>query len=89
MSHSVALAALALYKGAAPPGYNARMTQPTARLKDVLVIGVGSIGHRHLRCFLQTGRVRAAICEVNRALADPLAVQYGVERVYSSLDEAP
>jgi predicted dehydrogenase len=64
------------------------MTQSTAHLQDVLIIGVGSIGHRHLRCFLQTGRVRAAICEVNRALADPLAAQYGVERVYSSLDEA-
>jgi predicted dehydrogenase len=57
-------------------------------MKDVLIIGAGSIGHRHLRCFLATGQVRAALCDVNRALADEIAAQYGVERVYSTLDEA-
>jgi predicted dehydrogenase len=59
-----------------------------ANLKQVLIIGVGSIGHRHLRCFLATGRVRGAICEVNAALAAQIAAQYGVEQVYHSLDQA-
>lgn len=71
-----------------PPGYHARMSQVTANMKHVLIIGAGSIGHRHLRCFLASGRVRAALCDVNRTLADQIAAQYGVERVYSSLDEA-
>ena len=30
-----------------------------------LVVGVGSIGERHLRCFQSTGRARLSICEIN------------------------
>lgn len=60
------------------------MSQP----KRVLVIGVGSIGHRHLRCFQQTGRVSLSICEVNRELAGQIAAQYGVEQVDHDLDAA-
>ena len=59
-----------------------------SNVKNVLVVGVGSIGQRHLRCFLATGRVKAAICEVHRPLAEQVAAQYGVERVYHDLDEA-
>jgi predicted dehydrogenase len=56
--------------------------------KRVLVIGVGSIGHRHLRCFQSTGRVRLSICEVNRDLARQIAQQYGVDRVYHDVEAA-
>ncbi len=56
--------------------------------KRVLVIGVGSIGHRHLRCFQKTGRVRLSICEVNQELARQIAEQYGVEHVYHDVDTA-
>lgn len=54
----------------------------------VLIIGVGSIGHRHLRCFQLTDRTELAICEVNRALREQIAAQYGIARTYGSLDEA-
>ncbi len=57
-------------------------------VKNTLIVGVGSIGQRHLRCFLATGRVKAAICEVNHPLAEQIAAQYQVDRVYHSLDEA-
>ena len=57
-------------------------------LHRVLIIGVGSIGHRHLRCFQTTNRVQLEICETNQALADDLARQYGVQRVFGSLDDA-
>ncbi|MCH2597088.1 MAG: Gfo/Idh/MocA family oxidoreductase [Pirellulales bacterium] len=53
-----------------------------------LIIGVGSIGERHLRCFQKTGRVQTSICEVNPELRERIASEYGVERSYASLDEA-
>jgi len=54
----------------------------------VLIIGVGSIGHRHLRCFQATGRARLSICEVNRDLGARIAAQYGIACNYASLNEA-
>ena len=36
----------------------------------VLVIGVGSIGERHLRCFQQTGRCQLSFVEINDAAGD-------------------
>ncbi len=54
----------------------------------VLIIGVGSIGHRHLRCFQATGRAEPSICEPNEELRLRLAKEYRVERSYASLDAA-
>lgn len=45
---------------------------------SVLVIGCGSIGERHLRCFLATGRVQAAVCDTNSRLVGEVAARYGV-----------
>ncbi len=56
--------------------------------KDVLIIGVGSIGERHLRCFQATGRARLAVCETNSDLRRRVAEQYGVARAYGRLEEA-
>jgi predicted dehydrogenase len=44
----------------------------------VLVIGVGSIGERHVRCFLATGRAEVSIVETNEALAEGIARRYSV-----------
>ena len=54
----------------------------------VLVVGVGSIGERHVRCFLATGRTRVSICEINPALRMEVARKYDVEHHFSNLDEA-
>ena len=54
----------------------------------VLVVGVGSIGLRHLRCFQQTGRVRLSICEVNPNLRSQVAEEYRIDRQYSDLEAA-
>lgn len=54
----------------------------------ILVVGVGSIGHRHVRCFNATGRAEVSLCETNRELARQVADQTGVERVFSDLDAA-
>jgi len=56
--------------------------------QSVLIVGVGSIGERHVRCFQATGRVRLAVCETNDDLRRRVAEQYGVRRSYASLDEA-
>lgn len=44
----------------------------------VVVIGVGSIGERHVRCFLATGRAAISIVEARAALADEVSRRYGV-----------
>lgn len=54
----------------------------------VLVIGVGSIGERHLRCFQATGRADVSICETNAALRQRIADRYDVRHAYANLDAA-
>jgi predicted dehydrogenase len=54
----------------------------------VLIIGVGSIGQRHLRCFQATGRAVLSLCETNAELRRQVAEQYGVDRAYADLDAA-
>ena len=57
-------------------------------LTSALIIGVGSIGERHLRCFQATGRVQLSLCDTNPALRQRVAEQYGIDRVYADLDAA-
>jgi predicted dehydrogenase len=47
-------------------------------LPSVLVIGCGSIGERHLRCFQQTRRCRVTACETNPSLRQRMADTYHV-----------
>jgi predicted dehydrogenase len=54
----------------------------------VLVIGVGSIGERHLRCFQSTGRVDVSFVEVNPTLRATIAERYSVANAFDSLDAA-
>ncbi len=54
----------------------------------LLVIGVGSIGERHVRCFLATGRVDVGICELNPELRESVAKRYNLTEVYGDLAAA-
>lgn len=54
----------------------------------VLVVGAGSIGERHLRCFLSTGRARASFVEVNPELRATIAGRYPDATAFPSLDAA-
>lgn len=54
----------------------------------ILVVGVGSIGERHTRCFLATGRAEVGICESVAERREAVARQYAVAGAYGSLDEA-
>ena len=44
----------------------------------LLIIGCGSIGERHLRCFQRTGRAQMFACETNAALLQKITQQYQV-----------
>jgi len=56
--------------------------------KHVLVIGTGSIGERHTRCFLATERCEVSICEINDELRSDVASRYAVTAAHSDLDSA-
>jgi predicted dehydrogenase len=56
--------------------------------KKILIVGVGSIGLRHLRCFQTTGRAELAFCEVNPALRQKVAEDYKISRHYPDLESA-
>ncbi len=57
-------------------------------LSHILVIGAGSIGERHVRCFQNTGRARLSICEVQDSLREEVGQRYDIERCYSDLATA-
>lgn len=54
----------------------------------VLVIGTGSIGERHLRCFRATGRAEIAVCEPRAELLTTILERYPGTRGYADLDSA-
>jgi len=56
-------------------------------MKSILIIGTGSIGERHLRCFQATGRCTVVACEANESLRERMRTTYGCV-VYASLEEA-
>ncbi len=47
-------------------------------MHSILIIGCGSIGERHLRCFHKTGRATVTGCDANPQLLATIAQQYGV-----------
>lgn len=53
----------------------------------LMIVGVGSIGERHLRCFLSTGRVEAVFVEVNPSLRQTISERYGVSG-FADLEDA-
>lgn len=56
-------------------------------MRSILIIGCGSIGERHLRCFQKTGRCQVTACDTNPALLESMRERYGVP-AFASLEEA-
>ncbi|MDA0831706.1 MAG: Gfo/Idh/MocA family oxidoreductase [Planctomycetota bacterium] len=54
----------------------------------VLVIGGGSIGERHARCFLQTGQVDVSLCDVRPEIRDRLANTYALKQTFADFSDA-
>jgi predicted dehydrogenase len=59
-----------------------------AKVHRVLVVGAGSIGERHVRCFGETGRARVSVCEVNADLRRAVADRYSAEEAFADLGTA-
>ena len=55
----------------------------------ILILGVGSIGERHLRCFQQTERCEVGLCEPNGELHQRIAQRYAVSDAFGELDAVP
>ncbi len=54
----------------------------------ILVIGGGSIGERHVRCFLNSGRADVSLCEINPTVLQRLSQEYALHGQYAELDQA-
>lgn len=59
-----------------------------SRRKSILIVGVGSIGERHLRCFQATSRADVSLCEVNPVLRKTIAERYNITKVFDDLTRA-
>lgn len=54
----------------------------------ILVIGCGSIGARHARIIVESGRHEVAICDSSKDMTDALAAQLGIGEVYADYKQA-
>jgi predicted dehydrogenase len=54
----------------------------------VLVVGAGSIGERHARCFAATGRAQLALCEIEPALGKAVAERCAIAEVHERYETA-
>ncbi len=54
----------------------------------ILVVGAGSIGERHIRCFLQTGRAELVVCEPSSPVLHSVCSRYELAGAFSRLDDA-
>lgn len=55
------------------------MSHTSSTLPRILVVGCGSIGERHLRCFQTTKRCEVEACDANASLLQTMAERYAVE----------
>ena len=67
--------------------YSAQQWRNNQPVKSILIIGIGSIGERHLRCFQSTGRCRVAACDPSAALREKISSHYGCE-AHASVEDA-
>jgi predicted dehydrogenase len=54
----------------------------------ILVVGGGSIGERHLRCFQRQAGIEVALCELNAERRSRIAREYSVRRSFADVSEA-
>lgn len=57
-------------------------------MKDVLIIGAGGIGKRHIRGFLKTGRARLSVVEPHEGRRNEVLKDCNVETGYTDMAEA-
>ena len=57
-------------------------------MKRILVIGGGSIGERHVRCFLRTQRAHVSLCEISDSVRERVSAAYPLASAHASFDDA-
>ena len=59
-------------------------------VKNILIVGGGSIGERHLRCFQQVAEEGSvvALCDVREEVREQLTERYGLAKTFADLEEA-
>lgn len=57
-------------------------------MPHILIIGVGSIGQRHVESFLKVDDVRCSIAEIDEAMRQRVADQFPIEQAYGDFREA-
>ncbi len=57
-------------------------------MKRILVVGGGSIGERHVRCFLNTDQAEVSLCETRPDVRQRLAEHYDLRNVFAAFDAA-
>ena len=88
-SRSIILARWSGRKGKQRPASAVLAASPWSKtMHRLLVVGMGSIGERHVRCLLATGRADVGGCEVRETLRNDIAQRYALGAVFASLDEA-
>jgi len=55
---------------------------------SVLIVGVGSIGARHVECFDRAGDVQVSICEVDACQRQRVQKEFAIERAFADLEAA-
>lgn len=55
---------------------------------NVLVVGGGSIGERHLRCIGQVGADYISLCDTNDSIRKQLTDRYSLSKVFSQIERA-
>ncbi len=56
--------------------------------KSILIVGAGSIGERHLRCFSSTNRADVSFCEINAVLRKTVAEKYPAPKAFEDFTTA-
>jgi len=54
----------------------------------VLIVGAGSIGERHLRCFQATGRAELSLVEIDAAKRRAMIERYSISNIFNALEAA-
>lgn len=57
-------------------------------MRNVLIVGVGGIGKRHVEGFIATGRARVSIVELDEAKRVDARDRFELDQVYASFDDA-
>ncbi|MEZ6129263.1 MAG: Gfo/Idh/MocA family oxidoreductase [Planctomycetaceae bacterium] len=57
-------------------------------MQNILVIGGGSIGERHVRCFQKSGRATVALCEMRDELRESVTQRYDLPASFATLTDA-